>query len=63
MNVCEDHDSAVVVFQGRHCPLCSVGKELELCEDEVENLKESVGELEGQLNELQAKVDDLGRGD
>ncbi len=52
MNLCSD-DHEEVCYEGRTCPVCEVKqekeKEIEACQDEIEDLKNTIGELESDL--------------
>ena len=57
MQICESHDDCVVVYEGKHCPVCDLEKEknslVEEKNDTIEDLRKSIDELNEENEALQ----------
>ena len=58
MNTCDNHARAVVVYEGRGCPVCD---ELNEKSDEVRTLTEKVEALDEVIDEQRSQIEELTR--
>lgn len=52
LNTCEDHDDAIVVWDGRgKCPLCTATEEVVRLKDQLDAAREVADDLQEELKE------------
>jgi hypothetical protein len=56
LSPCDSHGDCVVVYSGRHCPVCELQKERDEFEEEVNSLKGEVDNLKDNVSDLESQV-------
>jgi hypothetical protein len=59
MNVCENHNKMVVVYDGYSCPVCDLTEELNLTKSEANRMGYENDNLCDKIFELEQVVDEL----
>lgn len=56
MNICTEHRTSDVAYEGRTCPACELEEQLKQAEDELKDVHEQNRELVGQIAELENEL-------
>lgn len=66
MNICENHRRAVVLYEGRTCPVCDElaenDEKIKTLAEDVEALNEVIDEQRSQIEELTKELKDKEEG-
>jgi glutaredoxin len=61
MNVCEEHEGCVVVYNWHDCPICEKAEELIEKESEIDDLKNDISTFKQIIDELKSEIETLNR--